>query len=252
MAILTKGHTFADGDQVTSTKLNNLVDAAVFRTGTGEAVDNTTLLVDAGGYLKAGVMQTGNLAAGSVTTAKLADSTGASDGVTTAKLATGAVTTAKVGDLAVTADKLAADSVTTAKVLAANITAAKLSGAQTGDAPVYGVRAWVNFDAQRNAAGTSNTLNTTRYLRASGNVTSVTKNGDGDFTLAFTTALPNENYAVSIVASDVSSGGGVVCKIAASSINDTPTTMTTTQLRIGIGTSGNNFNPRTVCVMITG
>lgn len=71
MAILTKGNTFADGDQVTSTKLNNLVDAATFRTGAGEAVDGTTLLVDAGGYLKVGTVQTGNLANGSVTTDKL-------------------------------------------------------------------------------------------------------------------------------------------------------------------------------------
>lgn len=104
MAILTKGHTFADGDQVTSTKLNNLVDAATFSSG---AVDGVTILLDAGGYLKVGVIQTGNLAAGSVTTAKLADSTGASDGVTTAKLATGAVTTAKIADLAVTTAKIA-------------------------------------------------------------------------------------------------------------------------------------------------
>lgn len=71
MAILTKGNTFADGDQVKSAMLNNLVDAATFRTGAGEAVDGTTLLVDAGGYLKVGTVQTGNLANGSVTTDKL-------------------------------------------------------------------------------------------------------------------------------------------------------------------------------------
>jgi hypothetical protein len=118
MAIITKGQTFADGDQVTSAKLNNLVDLATFKTGSGEAVDGTTLLVDAGGYLKAGTMQTGNLATGSVTTAKLADSTGASDGVTTAKLATGAVTTAKIADTSVTTAKLADSAVTGAKIFA--------------------------------------------------------------------------------------------------------------------------------------
>jgi hypothetical protein len=104
MAILTKGHTFADGDQVTSTKLNNLVDLSTFQSG---AVDGVTLLLDALGYLKVGVIQTGNLSANAVTTAKIADSTGASDGITTAKIATGAVTTAKIADLAVTTAKIA-------------------------------------------------------------------------------------------------------------------------------------------------
>lgn len=103
MAILTKGHTFADGDQVTSTKLNNLVELSTFAAG---AVDAVTLLLDGGGYLKVGVIQTGNIAASAVTTAKIADSTGASDGITTAKLATSAVTTAKIADAAVTTAKM--------------------------------------------------------------------------------------------------------------------------------------------------
>lgn len=145
MAILTKGQTFADGDQVTSTKLNNLVDAATFRTGTGEAVDNTTLLVDAGGYLKAGTMQTGNLAVGSVTTAKIADSTGANDGVTTAKLATGAVTTSKIADSTgagdgITTAKLATGAVTTDKIAASAVTGAKIF-AGAGSFPIQTTQA---------------------------------------------------------------------------------------------------------------
>ena len=35
---------------------------------------------------------------------------------------------------------------TTANLVDASVTAAKLSGAQTGSAPIYGCRAWVNFD----------------------------------------------------------------------------------------------------------
>jgi hypothetical protein len=86
MAILTKGTTFADGDQVTSTKLNNLVDAAVFKTGANEAVDGTTLLVDAGGYLKLGTVQTGNIASGAITTSTLANSSSSTTGVTLPKI----------------------------------------------------------------------------------------------------------------------------------------------------------------------
>jgi hypothetical protein len=50
-------------------------------------------------------------------------------------------------------------------------------------ATVYGCRAWINYN------GTSATI------RASGNITSVTKNATGDYTLNFTTAMPDVNYS---------------------------------------------------------
>jgi hypothetical protein len=57
----------------------------------------------------------------------------------------------------------------------------------------YGCRAWVNF----NADGTVT-------IRASGNVSSITDNSTGQFTMNFTTAMPNTNYC------PVSGGGGTV------------------------------------------
>jgi hypothetical protein len=48
----------------------------------------------------------------------------------------------------------------------------------------YGCRAWVNF----NGTGTP-------AIRGSGNVSSITDNGTGDYTINFTTAMPDENYA---------------------------------------------------------
>lgn len=59
----------------------------------------------------------------------------------------------------------------------------------TGTAPIYGIRAWVNF----NATG-SNGANQT--LRASGNISTVYKNSSGNFTVTFSTAMPDANYAV--------------------------------------------------------
>jgi hypothetical protein len=56
----------------------------------------------------------------------------------------------------------------------------------TGSAPVYACRAWVNFDGTT-SPGT---------IRASGNVSSVTKNGTGDYTVNFTTALPDINFSI--------------------------------------------------------
>jgi hypothetical protein len=55
-------------------------------------------------------------------------------------------------------------------------------------AVAYGCRAWVNFD------GTG-----TPAIRASGNVSSITDNGTGDYTVNFTTALTDANYSVSWV-----------------------------------------------------
>jgi len=51
-------------------------------------------------------------------------------------------------------------------------------------ATAYGCRAWVNF----NGTGTPT-------IRASGNVTNITDNGTGDYTVNFTTAMPDANYS---------------------------------------------------------
>ena len=49
----------------------------------------------------------------------------------------------------------------------------------------YGCRAWVNFNGTGTVA-----------IRESGNVTSITDNGTGDYTVNFTTAMPDVNYCV--------------------------------------------------------
>jgi len=51
-------------------------------------------------------------------------------------------------------------------------------------ATAYGVRAWINL----NATGTP-------AIRGSGNVSSITDNGTGDFTVNFTTAMPDVNFS---------------------------------------------------------
>jgi hypothetical protein len=82
------------------------------------------------------------------------------------------------------------------------ITAAKLDGNQSGSAPIFGVRAWVNFDATRDSSGATNALTTNRFIRSSGNVTSVKKDVNGKFFVTFTTAFANTNYTVVCSAGD--------------------------------------------------
>ena len=83
MAAISKGTTFATGDQVTASGLNNLVDNSTFASG---AVDNTSTQLSGGAII---------VKDGGVTTAKLNDG-----GVTTAKINDGAVTKAKIENVA--------------------------------------------------------------------------------------------------------------------------------------------------------
>ena len=85
----------------------------------------------------------------------------------------------------------------------------------TGTAPRYACRAWVNF----NGTGTP-------AIRASGNVSSITDNGTGDYTINFTTALPDANYAVF-----VSSGDSATVPVAVPADNITARTASLVRIR---------------------
>ena len=60
---------------------------------------------------------------------------------------------------------------------------------------VYTAKAWVNFNGTGTVA-----------IRASGNVSSITDNGTGDYTINFTVAMPNVNYAAVITGRRPSGG----------------------------------------------
>jgi hypothetical protein len=95
----------------------------------------------------------------------------------------------------------------------------------SGTAPLYGCRAWVNFDGTKDTTGAVSTANTNRLIRASGNVTSVLRNGAGDFTITFTTAMPDANYSLTAATQVTGVDFGIV------SYNST-TAPTTTTVRI--------------------
>jgi hypothetical protein len=56
-------------------------------------------------------------------------------------------------------------------------------------ATAYGCRVWVNFNGTGTVA-----------IRNSGNVSSITDNGTGDYTVNFSTAMPDVNYCVGLTA----------------------------------------------------
>jgi hypothetical protein len=100
----------------------------------------------------------------------------------------------------------------------------------TGTTPIYPCRAWVNFD------GTG-----TPAIRGSGNVSSITDNGTGDYTVNFTIAMPDSNYGLVITATNYNQGqpNGPSIKYGTGSFNGatTPSLKSTTQVTFvnGIG-----------------
>jgi hypothetical protein len=166
------------------------------------------------------------IADSNVTTAKIADSN-----VTTAKIANGNVTEAKIGTGAVTVDKIGAAAVTVDKIGSAAVTAAKLDGAQTGTAPIYGARAWVNFNGTGTVA-----------IRASGNVSSITDNGTGDYTVNFTTAMPDTDYSTVCTSQDTQTNTRFL------KINSA--VYSTTQVGLFCGGNGASLDPTIACVTI--
>jgi hypothetical protein len=177
---LTQATTLASGDEfiIEQSGLTKRVAASVVRGG----------LVNADIDAAAAIAHTklANITAGRVLL-------GNASNVPTATELTGDVTVSSTGVTAIGSAK---------------VTAPMLTGAQTGSAPIYGCRAWVNFDGTRNAADTGASTNGANVLiRASGNVASVLKNGTGDYTVTFTTAMPNANYAMTACCRPNAGGG---------------------------------------------
>lgn len=96
----------------------------------------------------------------------------------------------------------------------------------TGSAPMFACRGWVNFN------GTSGAI------RASGNVSSVTRIGTGRYRINFTTAMPDANYCMTSATNSYGSsdpGGNINVKIETSSITGAPSNMTTTSVDVICG-----------------
>jgi hypothetical protein len=98
-------------------------------------------------------------------------------------------------------------------------------------------RAWVNFNGTGTVA-----------IRASFNVTSITDNGEGDYTVNFTTAMPDANY--SMVGSAMRSNTNIACV----SIRGNATysnSITTTSVRIDVRENTNSLiDPIAACIAV--
>jgi hypothetical protein len=142
------------------------------------------------------------------------------------------------GSGTITGASTLATTVTSPTLASPTLTTPNINSAQfatvTGTAPIYPCRAWVNFNGTGTVA-----------IRASGNVTSITDNGTGDYTVNFTTAMPDANYGVAGFAANTSgSGRAVVCQ------TNVRTTYSTTALAVLTGDTGSTFDATTVNVSV--
>jgi hypothetical protein len=95
-------------------------------------------------------------------------------------------------------------------------------------------KAWVNFNGTGTVA-----------IRDSFNVSSITDNGTGDYTINFTTAMPNTNYSPV-----VTSGGWGSSYNYSGTYVGAGATPTTTTLRIAVRTGATFDDQPAVCVAV--
>lgn len=92
---------------------------------------------------------------------------------------------------------------------------------------VYTCKAWVNFNGTGTVA-----------IRASGNVSSITDNGTGDYTVNFTNVMPDANYVPVFSWADAALNNTTSPKILANSDRGAATLKSTSQYRM----VSNNFD----------
>jgi len=109
--------------------------------------------------------------------------------------------------------------VTDAKLnLTANSQEIKDSLNATGSAPIYACRAWVNFNGTGTVA-----------IRQSGNVSSITDNNTGDYTVNFSTSMPDSDYSV-VALGNTGSNNGYITLISTASGSCNITTRTSSSI----------------------
>lgn len=97
----------------------------------------------------------------------------------------------------------------------------------SGTAPLYMARAWVNFNGQGTVA-----------IRASGNVSSITDNGTGDYTVNFTTAMTDANYNTSFGGQQDDTSQPLSIGLRLTADSGTGAVVTTTSVRLLSSQSG--------------
>ena len=121
--------------------------------------------------------------------------------------------------------------ITTADIAATTLT---VNAGFGSNATAYGCRAWVNFNGSGTVA-----------IRDSGNVSSITDNGTGDYTVNFTNNMPDANYSYQLATSEQSGSSG------GNGINASdPSDITVSSIRMKVDQITTALNAESVSVTI--
>jgi hypothetical protein len=274
MPVVNTTNTFTNNEQITSTKLNDIMDNSSFVSGA--VVTSGGLEITAGGQMQ--------IASDGVTTARILNSN-----VTTAKIADGAVTPAKLspfgpawsnglGNFNIQQNGLELATGITSNTTcfidfhsvhqltdyetriarnsgvdgwfvienqgAGRITFSSAGGFQfasapmpnpVGTAPIFGVRAWANIN------GTAGSV----AIRQDGNVESVSRTGTGQYTINLTTPMDDTNYAIVGFARDAGTSPGNYFVSAVSN-----GTKTTSSFQIRVHSTGGLVDSPEIDIMV--
>jgi len=115
----------------------------------------------------------------------------------------------------------------------------KFNSGYGSSATAYGCRAWVNFNGTGTVA-----------IRASGNVSSITDNTTGDYTINFTTAMADANYSVVAYGQRADNAFEDLNVQGYNNVYGDAFTTSYTRVACSHASSGNPTDPLAVCIAI--
>ena len=134
------------------------------------------------------------------------------------------------------------NSITTLDTTASN---GATSNADNTALPLFGCRAFVNFDGTSTTNVTVNGVTEAHCaIRASGNVSKVVKSGVGNYVIHFTTAMPDTNYCTNVT---IGNYGSAVMHISTNN-SYVPSTYTTSTVEVK--TAPVAFDMKLICITI--
>ena len=215
MAIITSGKTFANGEQLSADKLNQVITGATFNQA--DAVDNSTMTIIGG------AMAVGTIAA--------------------AQIAPGAVTKAKIENVA----NMKALGNTSGSAVAPQEVAIldendMSSDSDTSLATQQSIKAYVDsFPSIKAHCVWNGTLTGTNAPISGSGVTSVTRNSAGNYTINLSVTAPSANFTT-LVSSTAFSGSSQNFSTGAYSASTT-TVEVTRESSAGAGNDGTSSTP---------
>jgi len=217
MAIITSGKTFANGEQLSADKLNQVITAATFNAS--DAVDGSTMTLIGGAMAVA------------------------DEGIATAKIADSAVTKAKIENVAnMKALGNTSGSAASPQEVAILDENDMSSDSDTSLATQQSIKAYVDgLPGIKAHCVWNGTLTGTNAPISGSGVTSVTRNSAGNYTINLSVTAPSANFTT-LVSSTAFSGSSQNFSTGAYSASTT-TVEVTRESSAGVGNDGTSSTP---------